>query len=120
MNNLGILIKNNFRVFIGSLKYSKRKRRFAASGLLFAVLSVYIVAVMALSAVSQTKMFLDYGKPEYALLYSVVYTRLLMLLTAIMRGVTTTRTSDAGSSRPSTAAASGRKTRIERWTVTSG
>ncbi|MEA5051664.1 MAG: hypothetical protein VB021_09380 [Oscillospiraceae bacterium] len=95
MNNLGILIKNNFRVFIGSLKYSKRKRRFAASGLLFAVLSVYIVAVMALSAVSQTKMFLDYGKPEYALFYSVVYTLLLMLLTAIMRGVTPTRTSDA-------------------------
>ncbi|MEA4912217.1 MAG: hypothetical protein VB092_06375 [Oscillospiraceae bacterium] len=95
MNNLGILIKNDLRCFIGSLKYAKRKRKFAASGALFLLLGVYLIAMMTVSAVSQTKMFLAYGKPEYALFYGVVYSMLLMLLTAILRGVTPTRSSDA-------------------------
>lgn len=95
MSNLSILIKNNFRMFVRSLKSSKKLGKLFASWIFFAVIGIFLVTSMVAGAVGQTTMFIELGAPELSLYYAVCYTLIILLLMAILRGTTLPKTTDA-------------------------
>lgn len=93
-NNFLILVRANFRMLWGGMKYSKRKKRFLSLPLLL-IGVVLLVLLMVSNAVGQTMVFLQEGHPEGAIYSAVSTAVMLAFLLAVMRGGTTNTSNDA-------------------------
>lgn len=94
-SNLMILVRSNMQMLWGSMRYSKRKKKFIPLTAIVLLGGAVMVALMAFTAVVQTQAFGEQGHPEYAIYYTVAQTMIIVLLLAVMRGGTSTTSTDA-------------------------
>lgn len=94
-NNLLILLRTNLQMMWGSMRYSKRKKKFIPLTAIVLLGGAAIIGVMALQAWGQTELFRMQGTPEMAIYYAVAQVMMIVLLLAFMRGGMSETTSDA-------------------------
>jgi len=94
-NNFLILVRANFQTLWGSMRYSKRKKKYIPLTLMAVVFGSMIVFSMVLNAVGQTTAFIEHGVPEQAIYSAVSTTILLALLLSVFRGGTSNTSNDA-------------------------
>jgi len=94
MSNFGILVKNNFLIFWGSLK-TKKKARYAVSGSLMALVLLFFGGVMAFQSVMQTVALTEEGIPQLSIFLSLMTALTLGILFGLMRSTTAPASRDA-------------------------
>lgn len=94
-SNLGILVRSNFQMLWGSMRYSKRKKKYIPLTFLVVLGGILLIATMIGTAISQVVVFRETGNPQ-DMLYSTIATALLFaLLLAAMRSGTSNASTDA-------------------------
>ena len=94
MNNFGILIKNNILVFWGSLK-RRKKGRYAASGVLMALLLLFVGFTLASQSVVTTVALAAEGIPDLSIFMSLMSALTIGILFGLMRAANAPGSRDA-------------------------
>lgn len=94
MSDFWILVRTNFRIFIGSLN-KKKKGRYAASGALMAVMLLFVGVMMAFQSAMQAFAMIQEGVPEFAIFMSLVSSLTIGILFGLMRAANAPTSSDA-------------------------
>ena len=96
MSNFWILVKNNARVFWGSIKNRKNgKGKYAASGALMAFLFLFIGFTLASQSVAMAATLIEAGVPDLSIFMSLISALTIGILFGLMRAANTAGSKDA-------------------------
>ncbi len=93
MSNFGILVRNNLRVFIGSLM-KKKRGRYTATIVMVAMVYLLIGASLTFQAAIQTVALNSLGVPELSLYMSIQTAVMIAVVFGLMRGMNASTSRD--------------------------
>lgn len=93
MNNLKILLKNNFNIFLGSLNKKNKKNRIGAVGLVVGAIIVF--GIWFMQAYFMSKDFSSYGLSKMCLFNGINIALTVLVIMGVMRTVGKSKTNDS-------------------------
>lgn len=94
MNNLWLLLKNNFNIFLGGLLSKKQKFKYTTALIILGLFSFIFILLFCNMAIISTNQFIKLGQPALALYVNAAMALIFIVLMTVMKSTAPVKSTD--------------------------